>query len=161
MSYVTNWNGNLAEGTYEVNMPSNVVDEEGTHNFDQWEDGSTNPLRTFNVTGPFSLFATYLLQALTALEVHAFVDSIEVAAEGLIVETGYTFQTPITIEVTPGTYTIRLTYLGVTKKYTRTVLDEETIRVDGQMTPPKPSMLLPILGLATIGLILLKGKKNV
>ncbi len=141
MSYVTPWQGNLEEGTYEIEIPSNVIVGSDTYNFVQWEDGSTNPIRIYNHVGEAILNADYQLQIVTALEVHAFVDSVEVAADGLIVETGYTFQTPITIEVPPGSYTIRLTYLGITKEYTANPAEGETIRVDGQMTPPKPSIL--------------------
>lgn len=163
MSLVTPWSGVLEEGTYEVEMPSNVIVGADTYNFLQWEDATTNPIRTVNLASDFSIEASYQLQIITALEVHAFLNSNEVNADGLIVETGFTFQTGlngIIIDVAPGTYTIRLTYLGVTKDYIRTVMEEETIRVDGQMTPPKPSMLLPLLGLGAVALILLKGKKK-
>lgn len=156
------WSGVLEETNKEVEVPSNVIKDGFTHNFEHWEDGSTNPIRTFSLTSDLLLFATYKLQIITALEVHAFLDSVEVTADGFLVETGFAFQTPITIEVPPGSYTIRLTYLGVTKEYTANPAEGETIRIDGQMTPPKPSIPSWLIAAPPIvaGLLLSRWKKK-
>jgi hypothetical protein len=45
----------LQEGTYTVSMPSTV---EG-YRFKSWEDGSTDPTRTVNLTSDLAIFATY------------------------------------------------------------------------------------------------------
>ena len=165
MPFVTPWNGFLEERAYEVEMPSNVLVGMDTWNFMQWEDGSTNPTRVVNLLSDLALFSTYELvvppPAVGSIQVHAFVDSVEVAADGLIVETGFTFVTPTIIDADPGSYTVRLTAGSVTKDYVVDVLDGQTIRLDGQLTPPTPpsvsGLLLPAVGLA---LILLKGKGN-
>ena len=139
MSFVTPWTGSLEEGVYEVEMPSNVLVGADTWNFVQWEDGSTNPLRTINLISDMNLNADFKLQAITAIEIHAFEDSVEVTADGLIMETGFTFQTPATIDVAPETYTIKLTYKGVTKEYSANPVEGETIRIDGQFALPTPT----------------------
>lgn len=151
---VTPWSGSLEEGTYEVEMPSNVLVGSDTYNFVQWEDGSTNPLRTYNHIGEGSLNAEFQLQIVTALEIHAFKDSEEVVANGLIVETDYMFQTPIIIEVVPSSYTIRLTYEGITKEYIANPIEGETIRIDGQMIADKLP-IVPLLLVASVGIILI------
>lgn len=56
----------LNEGTYKITMPSSVVANGQTYNFVKWEDNSTNPIRTINLTSDLSLMATYEL-SLTAL----------------------------------------------------------------------------------------------
>jgi len=144
MSYVTPWSGSLEEGPYKVEMPSNVIVGSDTCNFAQWEDGSTNPIRAVSLTSDLALFATYQLQVITAIEAHAFMDSVEVNAEGIIVETGEEFITPATVEVLPGSYTVRLTYEGKIVEFGPdevVVAEGETVRIDGQFAPPKPEGL--------------------
>lgn len=164
MSYVTPWMEEIEEGIYEVEMPSNVPVGEDTWNFTHWEDGVTNPVRTANLIGvDVSLLAHFELvippPTKGYLQVHAFVDSVEVVADGVLVETGQYFQTPITIEVDPGIYTVDLTYEAVTERYTADVAEGSTIRVDGQLAPPTPPTppTIPILPIVVIGAVLLSG----
>lgn len=161
---ITPFTESLEEGTYRITMPSNVLVVEQTYNFQQWEDGSTNPIRTVNIVTDITISANYEIvippPEKSYIQIHAFLDSEEVIADGLIIETGYAFQTPMTIEVTPASYTIKLTYLGVTKEYTANPVEGKTIRIDGQMTPPKPSISLGLLAIPIIGLILSSGKKK-
>ena len=165
MSFVTPWSGLLEEGVYEIEMPSNIMVGADTYNFVEWENGSTNPTRAVTRLSDLNLFSTYQLQLVTAIEVHAFYDGVEVTADGLIVETGFTFQTPATIEVTPGLYTVRLTYGGVTRDYPVAVSEGQTVRVDGQLTPPTPpsiplkNFLVPLSAVG-VGLILIARKKG-
>ena len=165
MSYVTPFSSLLDERVYEIEMPSNVIVGADTYNFVQWENGSTSPTRAVNLLSDLNLFSTNQLQLVTAIEVHAFYDGVEVTADGLIVETGFTFQTPATIEVTPGTYTVRLTYGEVTRDYSVAVSEEQTIRLDGQLTPPTPpsiplkSLLAPFSAVG-VGLILIARRKG-
>lgn len=165
MSYVTPFSSLLDEGVYEIEMPSNVVVGADTYNFVQWEDASTNPVRTVNLVSDMALSSIYEVVTPPPLkgyvQVHAFVDGVEVAAEGLIVETGFTFVTPATIEAIPGSYTVRLTAGAVTKDYVVDIVDGQTIRLDGQLTPPtSPGVSGLLLPLAGVALILLKGKGN-
>ena len=56
---VTPWTGELDEGTYRVTMPSQVQVGSDVYNFKQWEDGSTNPTRTVNLSSDITITATY------------------------------------------------------------------------------------------------------
>lgn len=142
MSYVTPWSCSLEEGVYEIEMPSNVLVGADTYNFSQWENGSTNPIRTVNLISDLAIEAAFQYvqppPQKAYLDVHAFIDSTEVIADGLIVETSFAFQTPMMIEVAPGSYTVRLTYEKVTKDCSVAVTEGQTIRIDGQMAPPTP-----------------------
>ncbi len=78
---------------------------------------------------------------------HAFLNGDEITADGTVVETAQTFQTPTVppIEVDPGTYTLQLSYAGATSPpYTVTVEANQTLRVDAQFTPipaPQPNIV--------------------
>jgi len=161
MSYVTPWTGGLDEGTYEIEMPSNIIDGGNTYNFDQWEDGSTNPIRQINLTSGLSLNASYLIQEVTALDVHAFKGAEEVNADGLIVETVYNFTTPELIIVEPGRYTVRLTLGDSSYEEIVDVQVNQTIRIDGQLITPKVPVSSFILLPAALLIIyiLLRGRK--
>ncbi len=54
--------GELEEGTYVITVPTSVIDGSNTYNFKQWEDGTTNPVRTINLTVDMTIIATYELQ---------------------------------------------------------------------------------------------------
>ena len=54
---VTPWSGPLAEGSYIIKMASNVPN----YKFDRYEDGSTDPTRTINLTADKSIMSTYEL----------------------------------------------------------------------------------------------------
>jgi hypothetical protein len=60
---ITPWSGQLDEGTYRVTMPQQVQVGSDVYNFKQWEDGSTNPVRTIDLTSDTTITATYVLQA--------------------------------------------------------------------------------------------------
>jgi hypothetical protein len=53
----------LEQGVYNVNVPPSIVSGSDTYNFKQWEDGSTNPIRTINLTSDMAITATYELLA--------------------------------------------------------------------------------------------------
>ena len=73
-------------------------------------------------------------------------------ADGIIIENNYAFKTPATIEVDPSSYTIQLTYEGVTKNYEANVTEGSTIRIDGQLSKPpsKNLMYIAVLGIVTV-----------
>ena len=142
MSYVTPWNGSLTEGTHEVAMPSNVQMPNGDiYNFKQWENNETNPIRTINLVSDMTIEAAYEYVAPPPakgnIQIHAFLDGQEIITNGLISEINQTFQTPATIEVDPGTYTIQVN-LDPHDPYIEavTVLEGQTIRRDAQFATP-------------------------
>lgn len=147
MSYVTPWSGSLAEGTYRVTMPSNVQVGTSVYNFVKWEDESTSPVRTFQLVVDASITATYVLApppppAKGKLEIHAYLGEAEIEESGTIVETAQQFTTPITIELDPGTYTVKI------RDQTRVavVVEGQTLRIDFVFAPPTP--IPPLMTLA-------------
>lgn len=52
----TPYSATLKDGTYTINMPETSSDGKP---FEKWEDGSTNPTRTINLTSDKTLTATY------------------------------------------------------------------------------------------------------
>lgn len=151
MSFVTPWSGSVEEGTYEIAMLSNIKLGADTYNFKNWEDLNTSPIRTINLVSDMTIEATYEMVIAPLgkgyLQVHAILDSTEIEADGLIVETGQTFKTPATIEVNPGTYVVRVTYPGM-KPYEQvvSVLEGQTLRVDAQfaVTPTIPLIYIGV-----------------
>jgi len=137
----------LPEGSHSASCPSNVIIGSDTYNFSQWEDGSTNPQRMFPLTADATIMASYVLvqppPAKGRLEVHAFLESTEIVASGVIVETGQTFQTPTTIIVDPGTYVVRVTNGTQVKEQWAVATQDQTIRLDFQFQPPAPISPLP------------------
>lgn len=57
--YTTPWSDSIFEGTYLIEMPQNIIVEEGTLEFESWEDGATSPIRDFTLISKSSLIATY------------------------------------------------------------------------------------------------------
>lgn len=149
----------LPEGSHSVSCPSNIIIGSDTYNLSQWEDGSTNPQRTFPLAADTTIIASYVLvqppPAKGSIEVHAFFESIEIVTSGVIVETGQTFQTPTTIIVDPGTYVVRVTKDTEVKEQWAVVTTDQTIRLDFQFQPPAPisplRKVLPVLAPILIG----------
>jgi hypothetical protein len=56
---MTPWTGTLEEGTYKITVPQQVQVGSDIYNFKQWEDGSTNPVRTISLTADMTITATY------------------------------------------------------------------------------------------------------
>jgi hypothetical protein len=141
----------LQEGTHIIVVPSNVLVGSDIYNFKQWEDGSTNPTRTINLTSDLTITCTYQLQAPPPpakgfLEIHAFLDSQEIVAPYEIV--GITSgNTPAQIEVNVGNYTVNVTYQGQVKTENPQVTEGQTIRLDFQFgtTPTPPAPMFPVL----------------
>lgn len=164
LSLETSWTGTIEERIWEVEMESNVLIGSDTHNFVQWENGSTNPIRSVNLLQDSIINATYQLATLPpplkgTINVNAFVASSPVIADILIVETTQQLQTPISILVDPGFYTIEATFNQITKFETLNINEGETLRVDFDFTPAPispSSLLIPAL---IAGVILLKDKR--
>ncbi|MCJ7635664.1 cellulase family glycosylhydrolase [Candidatus Bathyarchaeota archaeon] len=53
--------GELKEGVYKVTVPLSIVSGSDTYIFKQWEDGSTNPVRTITLNQNVAITATYEL----------------------------------------------------------------------------------------------------
>ena len=60
-THTTPYSAELEEGTYTVTVPAQVTVDGQLYNFVSWEDGSTNPSRTINLTTDLSIIATYEL----------------------------------------------------------------------------------------------------
>jgi len=56
----TNATVGLKEGNYTVTMPSTWMVGTDKYNFSQWEDASTNPVRTISLTADKTIIATYV-----------------------------------------------------------------------------------------------------
>ena len=151
MSFVTPWTGSLEEGVYEVEMPSNVLVGPDTYNFLQWDDGTTSPVKTINLTSDLLIQAIYELAippppAKGILNIHTFLDDTEIVATLLIIETSESFTTPIMLEMPPGHYTLRAKHLTYEQDRIIEVIEGQTIRVDFIFqTTPIPSVALPII----------------
>lgn len=154
----------LQEGTHIVECPANVQSGNDIYNFQQWEDGSVNVKRTITLTTDTTIMASYVLVApppeKAYVAVYAFLDDVEIVADGLVVDTNQPFQTRATLEVTPGTYTIRVTYQDQTQEKSVTVEADQTIRVDFQFTsaaPPSPPVQLWKVAAASLGILAVVG----
>ena len=140
----------LDEGAYTLEAPTQFEDIGKTYRFVQWTDGYYNPISDspviiLNLTADTSLRIIYEdvtppPPAKGILQINAFIDSVEVVADGLIVETEQTFQTPKTLELEPGLYTVDLTYESITKTYTADVVEGLTTTINGQLAPPTPQL---------------------
>ncbi len=60
-TYMTNSSVGLPEGSYTVTMPSTWMVGSDKYNFVEWEDTSTNPVRTVDLTSNMTIIATYQL----------------------------------------------------------------------------------------------------
>lgn len=160
MNYVTPHEEVLEDGTYEKVMPSNVEIEGQTCNFVYWEDGSTNPVRNINLIADMAIIATYELAPPPPpgkgyLQIHAFLDTGEIAAPYEVVEAGISGTTPDTVELDSGIYTVNVTHNTETKTQMVEVLEGETTRADFQFAVAPPTPIPPELAIAFIGTSLL------
>lgn len=117
----------------------------------------TVPAQAINTTHTLIAYFTPLPPpAKGIIEVHAFLNGVEVVASGLVVETGEAFNTPASLTEDPGAYTVRVTLLGASMDKIAQVISEQTIRVDFQFqtAPIPPGIHWIPLGIGT-GLILL------
>jgi PKD repeat protein len=58
-TYTTNRSVGLLEGSYTVTMPSTWMVGTDKYNFVEWEDNTTNPVRTVSLTANITITATY------------------------------------------------------------------------------------------------------
>ena len=58
-SHTTPYSAALTEGSHTITVPPTVTIAQTTYNFVRWEDGSTNPKRTINLTKDMTLTAYY------------------------------------------------------------------------------------------------------
>jgi hypothetical protein len=59
--YTTPWSGSLNEGNYRITAPASVLAGGVTYVFVQWEDGTTNPVRTIALTADATITVTYAI----------------------------------------------------------------------------------------------------
>lgn len=135
---VTDFSAVLDEREYTIVMPLNVQPGGvGTdiYNFLQWNDGTTNPVKTINLISDLVLQAIYGLAtppnpAKGRLNIHAFMNDVEIGATLLIIETSESFVTPAMLEMSPGQYTLKSKYLTYEQVKTVEVIEGQTLRVD-------------------------------
>ena len=98
VTHTTPWTGDLAEGSYTIEMPSTW----GVYNFYHWEDMSTNPTRTISLTADVTVTAYYVLAPkYWTLTVNSdAMDGVEFTVDGV------THITPWSDTFVEGTYTI-------------------------------------------------------
>lgn len=128
----------LQEGMHTVVVPSNVLVGSDIYNFKHWENNSTTPLRTIDLTANMTLVCTYALPPIPppakgTLDIHAQLDSQEIIVPYSIVGDG-SGNTPATVEVAAGTYTVSATSQSQTKSQTVEVPEGQTIRIDFKFT---------------------------
>ena len=141
--HATPWSDNLLEGTYTIVMPSEWTVDTDVYNFDQWEDGSTDPTRTISLTEDITITATYKLYVphygwidghVTDAETGEALAGATVTANGVSILTdveGY-----YKIEVAPGTYTVTASAVGYeSQSKSVTVTAGETSAVDFALSP--------------------------
>jgi len=75
------------------------------------------------------------------LECHAYVDSRETIVTVEIVGVGI-YRTPFTVELSPGTYTLKATHLWQTQERTVTIRAGETTRVDFRFAALPPEAMI-------------------
>lgn len=146
----TPFNQVLPAGNYNINMPQTI----GDYTFKQWNDGDTNPNKSINLAADTQLTATYEYVAPPPpppgkgkLDVHALLGPTEVIAQVEIVGVG-NYTTPFTVDLDPGTYTLKTTYQEKETTQTATVTEGQTTRVDLQFEAPVitfPLVLFPWL----------------
>ena len=129
----------LEEGTYTIELPLSITIDGEQYNFNHWDNGSTNPLRTINLASNTAITANYIFTPSNGtLTINAYLDGTEIIApyEVVGVTTG---NTPDQLEIVPGTFTVKVTHaLGVQTK-TVEVLETQTVGLDFEFnTPPEP-----------------------
>ena len=128
----------LLEGFHTLVAPSNVLVGADIYNFKHWEDDTTTPSRTIDLKDDLTAVCTYELPPPPppkkgTLDIHAQLDSQEITVPYEIVGVG-NGNTPATVEVNVGSYTVKATYQNLTKSLTVQVTEGQTIRVDFQFT---------------------------
>src|SRR3990170_4807532 len=105
VNQVTPFSVVLAEGSHTVAMPSTVNSTGKTYNFVSWEDGSTNPTRTINLTSNMTITANY--QEITPLPITHTININSSAISGVsFALDGVSYTTPHSANLNEGTHTV-------------------------------------------------------
>ena len=136
--YDTSTSISLQPGDHTIVVPSNAVSGSDIYNFKQWDDGLTNPIRTVHLTEATTVIGcTYQTQvtppATGNLEIHAFLDTVETMVPYEIVGAS-SGNTPATVMLDVGQYTVNVTCESQTQTQVATVVDGQTIRLDFRFT---------------------------
>ena len=135
----TPYQRSLAQGNYTIVFPSNITISGSTYNFVSWQDGATSPTKVVSLTADTILQVSYQLQpppppAKGNIEIHSYINGVEVISSGSIIGTGESFSTPITLSENQGTYIIQVTAGSQTNQQTAIVVSGQTVRLDFQFT---------------------------
>ena len=152
---VTPWTSSLEEGTYKITMPQQVQVGSDIYNFKQWEDGSTNPARTVNLTVDTTITAEFVKTTVKLSGVVIDKKTGNPLSEVKVTANSYTTTTlsdgTFALDLLPGIYTITFEKTGyLTTEVTGIDLTE------GDWTFPEPIQLTPIppIPLWKVGLVL-------
>jgi PKD repeat protein len=80
-TYTTNRSVGLLEGSYTVTMPSTWMVGTDKYNFVEWEDNTTNPVRTVSLTANMTITATYELELIDPTASFTFSPTEPIVAE--------------------------------------------------------------------------------
>jgi len=121
--------------------------------FDRWfldgaDAGKDNPINIL-MDKDHALQAAFaeIPPAKGTLDCHAYADTKEVAASVEIVDVG-TYTTPFTVDLDPGTYTLKAIYAGQTQERTTTIVEGQTTREDFAFAAPPSLPELALSGIA-------------
>jgi len=147
---LTDWSGKLAEGTHTITIPASHETGGKIYNFKNWEDASTNTIRTFTISSDMTLSMLY--EAYTppstgkgSLDVYGYYMDTEVSSTVDIYDLLYgnkkaSMTTHFIIELDQGTYTLTATYSGLTISNVYVVEAGKTVRVNFYFSPQKSTI---------------------
>jgi hypothetical protein len=110
VSKVTPYSEPLEEGSFVVKFPLQFKSGNTWYGFDSWEDGSTNPERTINLTTDISIKAYYKILPTHILTGKSVIDGADFPAS--IIINGVSKPTPFTEVLPEGPYELEAPYGG-------------------------------------------------
>jgi len=153
--YTTPWSGILIEGTHTVSMPSSVTIGKTTYNFLDWDDRTTNPTRSVDLTRDTAITACYAPSTENSTISGTVADNLGnpiIVARVTIVETGQYVDTLAEpagyyefINLTPGTYTIKVEVSGYNPSQTSIVADPAGTYTQDISLTPMPIVTPPLV----------------
>lgn len=164
MSNVTPWSGTLDEGAYVILMPATALVSGQTYAFQQWDDGTTNPARTINLTQDTTIQATYVPVAVdtavvsgTITAAGAPVVGATVQAETYTAETDSSGQYSLIVPV--GTYAVTVSKAGyISQTVTVTASQTGTYTLDFTIAAsptPERNNAVPLILIAVVAALAL------
>lgn len=101
ITFNTNTTATLPVGSHAVSAPATFVSGATTYAFVRWEDGTTNPVRTVNLTGDTTISATYQLVNWNLNVSSTPITGVPITVDGV----SYTTNTPV-LSLPEGSHTV-------------------------------------------------------